>query len=172
MAHAVLIVTVMRTPLLLAVTSSLLLIGCAGSGHVQYSAHVTTPELVYINSDVQVIADYREPIFYTDNYYWRYNGGVWYRSTNHTRGWLRVDVVPVKIRRIDRPTAYIRYRGQARASTGPVVRDHRAPAPSPVVRDHREERKDAKEAQKEERKEQKEAQKEERKEQKKDRKHD
>jgi len=64
-ARAVLLVPVMRTPLLHAVTSTLLSIGCAASGQVQYRAQVTPPELVYINSDVQVIADYGEPIWTT-----------------------------------------------------------------------------------------------------------
>jgi hypothetical protein len=114
---------------------------------------------------VRVIADYGEPIFYNDSYYWRYDGGVWYRSSSYTSGWVRVEVVPVAIRRIERPTAYIHYRANARASSdrGPVVRDHRDPAP-PAARDQRDERKDLKEAQKEERKDLKEAQKDDRRE--------
>ena len=103
--------------MLYAVTSTLLMIGCIASGQAGYSAHATTPELVYINPQVRVIADYNEPIFYSDNYYWRYDGGVWYRSANYTNGWLRIEIVPVAIRRIERPTAYIHYRGEARAST-------------------------------------------------------
>jgi len=89
--------------------------GCTGTGQVHYGAEVTTPDLVYVSPGVQVIADYDEPIFYSDNYYWRYNGGVWYRSPSHTRGWVRVSTVPVAVRRIDRPNAYIRYRATARA---------------------------------------------------------
>lgn len=135
----------MRHPLLHAVASSLLLLGCAGSGtgtvHYSASAQVTTPEMVYIDEDVQVVADYHEPVFYTDNYYWRYDNGVWYRSDNHVRGWVRVEVVPPRIRRIDRPQVYVRYRGRGDVrGRGPVVRDHRTRTPptgSPVVRDHR-----------------------------------
>ena len=168
MARAVLLVPAMRNPLLHAVTSTLLSIGCAASGQVQYSAQVTPPELVYINPEVQVIADYGEPIFYKDNYYWRYDGGVWYRSPRHTSGWLRIEVVPIAIRRIESPTAYIHYRGEARASSdrGPVIRDHRASPPAaspPIARDQREERKDLKEAQKDERKDLKNEQKDEQK---------
>ena len=97
--------------------------GCAGTGQVGYgaTATVSTPELVYVSPGVQVIADYDEPVFYSDNYYWRYNSGVWYRSPYHTRGWVRWSDVPVAVRRIDRPTAYIHYRGPDRT----VVRDHR-----------------------------------------------
>ena len=99
--------------------------GCAGTGTVGYSAHATvsTPDLVYVSPGVQVIADYDEPVFYSNNYYWRYNSGVWYRSPYHTRGWVRVNDVPAPIRRIDRPTAYIHYRGNNRT----VIRDHRQP---------------------------------------------
>ncbi len=97
------------------------------------TATVSTPELVYVSPGVQVIANYDEPVFYSDNYYWRYNSGIWYRSPYHTRGWVRTYDVPVAVRRIDRPTAYIRYRGPDRT----VVRDHRRPQPAPVVRDNR-----------------------------------
>jgi hypothetical protein len=166
-ARTVLLVPAMRTPLLHAVTSTLLSIGCATSGQVQYRAQVTPPELVYINTEVQVIANYGEPIFYKDYYYWRYDGGVWYRSPRHTSGWVRIEVVPVAIRRIERPTAYIHYRGVARARSdhGPVIRDHRDPAP-PAVRDQHDERKDLKEAQKDDRRELKDAQKDARKDEK------
>jgi hypothetical protein len=113
--------------------------GCAGTGQVGYSAHATvsTPDLVYVSPGVQVIADYDEPIFYSNNYYWRYDSGIWYRSPYHTRGWVRSYDVPVAIRRIDRPTAYIRYRGNNRT----VIRDHRDNRGTyrqpPVVRDNR-----------------------------------
>lgn len=137
----------MRISLLHALTVTLLVAGCAASGQVRYNAHVTTPELVYIDSDVQVIADYREPIFYTDSYYWRYDGGAWYRSSRHTSGWVRIEAVPVAIRRIERPGAYVHYRGGARASA----------ARGPAVRDHRDDHKERKEAQKEERQDQKDA---------------
>ena len=35
-----------------------------------------------------MIADYNEPIFYSDGYYWRNNGGTWYRSSYYTGGWV------------------------------------------------------------------------------------
>jgi hypothetical protein len=70
---------------------------------------VTAPDLVYINPSVQVIADYDEPIFYSSNYYWRADGGVWYRSSNYTSGWVRVDAAPVAIRQIDHPSVYVHY---------------------------------------------------------------
>ncbi len=152
--------------------------GCVASGQAGYSANatVTTPDLVYIDSDVQVIADYDEPIFYSGNYYWRFDGGAWYRSSYHTRGWVRYDNAPVAIRRIDRPAAYVHYRGRASASarSQPEIRDHRdSPPPPPAIREERkEERKEIKEERKDERKDERREIKEERKDERQDRKDD
>jgi hypothetical protein len=168
----------MLNRLLLLTTTTLLMGGCLASGQAGYSANaqVTTPDLVYIDSDVQVIADYDEPIFYSGNYYWRNDGGVWYRSTTHTSGWVRFDNAPVAIRRIDRPTAYVHYHGAANAGMRPQpeIRDHRdSPPPPPMAPPMvREERKEIREERKDERKDVKEERKDERKEEKKDRKDD
>lgn len=68
--------------------------GCYASAgtHVGYSGTVTAttvgPDLVYVSPGVQVIADYNEPIFYSNGYYWRETSGVWYRSSYHTGGWI------------------------------------------------------------------------------------
>jgi hypothetical protein len=105
----------MQTSLLQSVLFVALVGGCAGSGQFRYTSNVAAPELVVISPGVQVIADLDEPIFYSDNYYWRNQGGSWYRSTSHTRGWARVEVAPVAIRSIDRPSAYVHYRGEAHA---------------------------------------------------------
>lgn len=92
-----------------------------------------------------MIADRDEAVFYSGNYYWRNQGGFWYRSTSHTRGWARVEVVPVEIRTIERPSAYVHYHGQASAQVsgerrGPVpAAVVRRPVPPVVVRDRREE---------------------------------
>jgi len=109
---------------------------CTGSGEVRYSAQaeVTTPELVEVEPGVQVVADYDEPVFYNDGFYWRYYGGVWYRSPQYNRAWVRVETVPVAVRRIERPERFVHYRAQGRVE----ARDHReGPQPGPDVRDHR-----------------------------------
>jgi hypothetical protein len=132
--------------------------GCTGTGSVQYAAtaDVYTPELVQIEPDIQVVADYDQPVFYSEGVYWRYDSGTWYRSPYYNRGWIRIATPPVRIRQIQRPEAYVHYRAhegdrrerEARAyQPGPEVRDHRTnppppPAPAPVttgpdVRDHR-----------------------------------
>ncbi|MDB4954591.1 MAG: hypothetical protein JWO36_2160 [Myxococcales bacterium] len=170
----------MRTSLLHSLVLVGLAGGCTGSGQVTYSGQVQTPELVEVSPGVQVIADYDEPIFYSDNYYWRNDGGVWFRSRTHTGGWARFEAAPVAIRSIDRPSAYVHFHAGAHANMNenreqvrdhrdamppppppPEVRDHREamppppPPPPPVVRDHRDEHEEHK-AIKEERKEMKE----------------
>jgi hypothetical protein len=47
---------------------------------------VSTPDLVTVSPGVQVVADYDEPVFYTDGFYWRYTDGGWYRSNNYATG--------------------------------------------------------------------------------------
>ncbi|MBA2542592.1 MAG: hypothetical protein H0V17_23315 [Deltaproteobacteria bacterium] len=65
--------------------------GCYATTSGGYGGTVTAttiaPDLVYVSPGVQVIADYDEPVFYADGYYWRETGGTWYRSSNHTHGW-------------------------------------------------------------------------------------
>lgn len=88
------------------------------------------PDLVVIRPGVQVVAGLDEPIFYSGNYYWRNESGFWYRSTSHTRGWMRVEDAPVEIRTIERPPLYIHHHGEARAD---VSGDHRPHAPPPEM---------------------------------------
>ncbi len=144
----------LRTVLLIFVIGPLA--GCLGGGQVEYrgSVGVTAPDMLVISPGVRVIADYDEPIFYADSYYWMFSSGGWYRSSVYTGGWVYVASPPAHIRRIDRPHAYVHYRPsgyvprhrpvparQVRRPTPvrdhrstPVVRDHRS---TPVVRDHR-----------------------------------
>jgi hypothetical protein len=104
------------------------------------------PDLVYAAPGVQVIADYNEPIFYSDGAYWRYYGGVWYRSSYYTGGWVYARP-PAAVLRIDRPTAYVHYRPHGwaprpyRGGPQPVARPQPAqrgwaghPAPQPAPR--------------------------------------
>jgi len=103
----------------------LLVGGCAASGSARYNASVTTPRLVYVSAGVQVIEDYDEPIFYSSNMYWRYDGGVWYQSRYHTSGWVRVTSPPAPILRIERPAMYVHYRGSAHANAAARADDKR-----------------------------------------------
>ena len=129
--------------------------GYYGGGGVSVTATTVEPDLVYVSPGVQVIADYDEPIFYSDGFYWRETNGTWYRSHQHTGGWIYASppqtVISIGSRqsyRNYRPSGYVRrdHRQQQPVyrDNRPVVRDHRqAPQPvyrnnqQPVVRDHR-----------------------------------
>lgn len=83
--------------------------GCVAGGEGGYSVAyaVPAPDLVYVAPGVQVIADYDYPVFFADGVYWRYDGGVWYRSRTYTGGWAITYDVPVTVRHIDRPATYV-----------------------------------------------------------------
>ncbi|MCX5745207.1 MAG: hypothetical protein NT062_22205 [Proteobacteria bacterium] len=122
-----------------------------------YNTAYVQPELVEVSPGVQVVYDYDEPIFYSDNYYWRNYNNTWYRSSVHNGNWVVYGDVPYSVRGIQQPRSYVHYRptnytprnynnGGYRAPqpAGPTVRDHRydpqpqpQPQPGPTVRDHR-----------------------------------
>lgn len=117
-----------RITLLLLVSAVAATGGCYGTGEVAYGGTVTAttvaPDLVYAGPGVQVVADYDYPVFYADNYYWRYDNGYWFRSNYYTGGWITARP-PGAVLRIDRPYAYRHYRPRGYVSRRPVVRDHR-----------------------------------------------
>jgi len=144
--------------------------GCTASGSGSYSATATTPSLVYVSDDVQVIEDYDQPVFYSANVYWRYDNGTWYSSRYHTRGWVRVSAPPAPIARIERPSAYVHFhaKAQARTERREEARDDR----HEMKQEAKEERKEAQQERREEHKEAKQEAKEERKEAKDERRDD
>src|SRR4051812_37100655 len=87
-----------------------LIAGCASSGTNGYDIGYNAPELVYIEPGVQVIANYGVPVFYASDYYWRYDAGTWYRSTDWRRDWIRVHAPPVAVARVEHPATYAHYR--------------------------------------------------------------
>jgi hypothetical protein len=145
-------------PRALFLVSLLFAVGCYTEADVGGGVYASgpAPAMEVVTPGVQVVAvDYDYPVFFSDGFYWRYYGGVWYNSRVYTGGWAVSYNVPVGVRRIDRPYAYAHYRaggggggwgrGPAyRGEGGVEVRDHRAPAAyhpaparGPVVRDHR-----------------------------------
>jgi hypothetical protein len=120
-------------------------IGCYAQGDVGYRVAYASPppSLVYVSPGVQVVADFDYPVFLADGLYWRYDGGVWYRSRTYTGGWAVTTAVPVAVRRIDRPSRYVHYHATAvaRKGDGRAERDHRdkpaPPARASRERDHR-----------------------------------
>jgi hypothetical protein len=126
---------------LLGALGTLGLTGCVVSGRVHAGATVEAePTLVEVSPGVWVIEDYSEPVFYSENSYWLYRDGIWFRSHVHTGNWVRVSAAPHVVVRVGRPHAYVRSRARAgtRVRTGPRgsvrrydgdrggrVRDHR-----------------------------------------------
>ena len=138
--------------------------GCYSSGDVgvgySYGYAAPAPSMYYVSDGVQVVAyDSDYPVFYSDGYYWRYDGGLWYRSGYYNTGFVVWNDVPYGVRGIREPYRYARFqpgqgwsRGGAtyNASGGVDVRDHRTntyyaprtqtyapPSGGPAVRDHR-----------------------------------
>ncbi|HEX7700219.1 MAG TPA: hypothetical protein VF403_05845 [Kofleriaceae bacterium] len=126
------------------------LTGCIASGgaDVTYGGGVavSTPDLVEVSPGVQVVADYDDSVFYSDGFYWRNDGGNWYRSTYYSGGWGYYASPPQAIITINEPYRYRNYRPsgyqprhQPYRQQEPI-RDHRSPQPNyrqPEVRDHR-----------------------------------
>lgn len=104
--------------------------------------YAATPDLVTVQPGVQVVADYDEPVFFVDGFYWRFYDGYWYRSNSYYSGWYFYERPPVAVLRIDRPYAYAHYRPPgyvARAnvryrSPEVITRDHRTVQGSPAYR--------------------------------------
>ena len=144
--------------ILLPVVAALgLVAGCYTQGDVgvgySYGYAAPAPSMYYVSPGVSVVAYSDYPVFYSDNYYWRYDGGLWYRSSYYNSGWVAWNDVPYGVRSIDRPYRYTRY-NPGRWSRDPYagsrdgVRDHRTyrggyqgrtqpAAPAPGIRDHR-----------------------------------
>lgn len=124
------------------------LVGCTGRYRAQGYATTTVsaPRMVAVSDGVWVVEGRSEPVFYSDQAYWRYDNGAWYRSSYVDGGFVHVQagVVPVYVRSIERPRAYVRYRAPARAQVRVVPRTHvrgnvrvQSPRPQVHVRDNR-----------------------------------
>jgi hypothetical protein len=89
-----------------------------GGGGDTYAA----PGLVEVSPGVDVIADYDYPVFYSDGFYWRYDGGIWYQSGFYNRGWGVAYNVPFGVRGIRNPGGYAHFHGGYGYGG---IRDHR-----------------------------------------------
>lgn len=67
------------------------------------------PEVVEVQPGIQVVYNYDYPVFFHDDFYWRYDAGVWYRSHYYTGGWVVERNVPYAVRSIDHPHTYAHY---------------------------------------------------------------
>jgi hypothetical protein len=77
-------------------------------------------DLVEVSPGVEVIADYNEPIFFADDFYWVNRGGFWYQSGWYGGGWARAGNVPARISGISHPEAYAHYRPAGYVAHGQI----------------------------------------------------
>jgi len=105
---------------LVTMTIALLASGCAVGYTETYPDNGYGPDLVYAAPGVQVIADYDEPVFFSDGLYWRFSGGYWYRSPYYNRGWVAARP-PAAVLSINRPQGYVHYRPAGWAPRGRPV---------------------------------------------------
>jgi hypothetical protein len=143
--------------LLLSVLAATAFAGCVTHGDVgvgyEYGYAAPAPDMYVMSDGVSVVAYADYPTFYSDNYYWMYNGGTWYRSSYYGGGWAVSYDVPYRVRGIREPHSYAHFQpgaGWTRSNAGgTAVRDHRYDGggynqgrtynnnAGPAVRDHR-----------------------------------
>jgi hypothetical protein len=118
-----------------ALAGALTLGGCVGSGtgYVSATYRSPTPDLIYLGDGVYVVEGRPRPTFYSNGYYWLYDGGYWFRSTYYTGDWVRVRRAPAIVRHVRDPRVYVHYRADVRQPR------YRAPRYNEEVRvrDHR-----------------------------------
>jgi len=87
--------------------------GYVGPAGPVVSVRTADPMLAVVGPDVWVVQGQSEPVFYADNGYWLYRGGLWYRSHRYNGGWVRSGYVPHTIRtNVRSPYRYRRYRAR------------------------------------------------------------
>lgn len=118
-----------RNSLIAVLIASALAGGCAvrGGAYTTGYSGSASGELVYVSPGVYAVADYDRPVFYHGDAYWMYQDGAWYQSGYYTGGWVRARAVPRAVLTIERPRAYIHWRGDGR--TRIRARDHRPHRP-------------------------------------------
>jgi hypothetical protein len=100
---------------------------CGFGCHFQASArgeaespvtYASTPTLVAAGSGVWVVRGSARAVYYTNDSYWCYREGTWYRSASWEGGWVVVQasVVPSVVVTRDH-SKYVNYTGEANAET-------------------------------------------------------
>ena len=88
---------------------------------VEETAYVEPATMVYVAPDVQVIEGYPEPVFFNAGLYWRFEGGGWYSSSWHDRGWGYVAGPPAVVVGFQgNVNVYANYHGNPNARVGEV----------------------------------------------------
>ncbi|MCA9609616.1 MAG: hypothetical protein KC619_28655 [Myxococcales bacterium] len=102
--------------------------GCGARLRASATVPASSPMLVQVQPGVWVVSGRAAPVFWSDGAYWRWSGGVWYRSS-YIGGWAPVAVarVPRAVARIDHPARYRDYRARRGVRIRPVPRAHVRP---------------------------------------------
>ncbi|MGH9884287.1 MAG: hypothetical protein ACREBE_02085 [bacterium] len=74
---------------------------------------VVTPSLAYVAPGVEVVADWDAPVVFADNFYWAFDGGVWYRSEHLGGPRIVVNAAPYAVMQIREPMRYAHYHAPA-----------------------------------------------------------
>ncbi len=103
------------------ILSATLAAACAGQNEdrVEYatSSNTTSPVLVAISPEVEVVADAKEPVFRANNAYWLYRGDRWYRSADLYGGtWMQIGTPPRALASIGDPQQYVGTRPDTRTA--------------------------------------------------------
>ena len=113
-------------------------VGASADATVVETPYVEPATMVYVGPDVQVIEGYPEPVFFNAGLYWRFEGGGWYSSSWHDRGWGYVASPPgVVVGFQGNVNVYANYHGNPNARVGevgyinahPVYPVHNGPPP-------------------------------------------
>ncbi len=88
-----------------------LLAGIAGAGCESYygASGYSSGNLAYVGPGVSVVTGYDYPVFYSNNFYWRYDNGFWYRSPHYYGGWSYYRSPPPVVLGIHNPWSYRNY---------------------------------------------------------------
>lgn len=118
--------TTCKLMIALALGAGAVTVGC-GPANVHVTA-TTNPRLVWVEPGVWIVESSPYAVYYSDGYYWRYDGGIWYRSPYYNDGFVRVQlgIVPRIVVGAYRPV-HVHYRAPSHVHARPIVRDHRAP---------------------------------------------
>ncbi len=95
----------------------------SGSVAVVDPVYAGSPALAYVGPGVEVVTDWGTPVFFADDFFWYWDGGLWYRSSVLGGERIRVREVPGAVARIDHPEHYSHFRSEGYASRPlPVAR--------------------------------------------------
>jgi hypothetical protein len=67
------------------------------------------PDVAYVAPGVEAVVGYDYPVFWADNAFWLWSGGVWFTSAFHNHGFVHARFVPHSIAHIDHPESFAHF---------------------------------------------------------------